>query len=305
MMKVFFDDHYVGAEYAFDTTRKASHIAEALEAGRVGGLEIAAPTDTDRTTADRHIRRVHTAEYVAAIRTGEDSGLAGTNGFEWDPGIWQMAIHSTGGVIAATEAALRDGVAGSLSSGLHHAKPENGDGYCTVNGLVVAASAHLERHPDHRVVIVDVDAHCGGGTAACLESAGLAGRVQHLDIYTSPFDRYQPVGPDDVLVRGGDTDDEYLADVGVLLDSIEWDQTDLVLYNAGMDPHPGISAAALGERERLMFDTAATHATSVAWVLAGGYTWAITMNELVDLHLLTAEAAVRSISSEPVAQLTF
>ena len=34
-MKVFFDKHYVGAEYAFDTTRKASHVAEALEAGEV------------------------------------------------------------------------------------------------------------------------------------------------------------------------------------------------------------------------------------------------------------------------------
>ena len=94
--------------------------------------------------------------------------------------------------------------------------------------------------------------------------------------------------------RGGDTDEEYLTDVAVLLDSIEWEQTDLVLYNAGMDPHPGISAAALAERERLMFDSAAAHATAVAWVLAGGYTWSITMDELVDLHLQTAQAAVRS-----------
>ena len=100
-----FDDQYVGAEYGFDTTRKARHIADALEAGRIAG------------------------------------------------------------VIAATEAAMRDGVGGSLSSGLHHAKPERGDGFCTVNELVVAASAHLERHCDHRIVIVDVDAHCGGGVA--------------------------------------------------------------------------------------------------------------------------------------------
>ena len=293
-MKVFFDQHYVGAEYAFDTTRKASHVAEALEAGRVDGIEMATPAGSHRAIAEQHIEQVHAAEYVDAIRTGADTALARTNGFDWDPGIWRMAVHSTAGVIAATEAAVRDGVGGSLSSGLHHAKPDNGEGFCTVNGLVVAASAHLERHPDDRVVIVDVDAHCGGGTAACLVSAGLTDRVQHLDIYTSSFDLYRPVGPDDVLVRGGDTDEEYLSDVAVLLNSIDWEQTDLVLYNAGMDPHPGISAEALAHRERLMFEQAVANDTPVAWVLAGGYTWGITMDELVDLHLLTVRAAIRS-----------
>ena len=99
-------------------------------------------------------------------------------------------------------------------------------------------------------------AHCGGGTAACLASAGLTDRVQHLDIYTSSFDLYRPVGPDDVLARGGDTDEEYLSDVAILLSSIDWEQADLVLYNAGMDPHPGISAEALAHRERLMFEQA-------------------------------------------------
>lgn len=134
----------------------------------------------------------------------------------------------------------------------------------------------------------------GGGTAACLEAAGLTDRVRHLDIYTSPFDRHQTVGTDDLLVRGGDTDEDYLTDMAVLLDAIEWEHTDLVLYNAGMDPHPGISAAALAQRERLMFATAAAHDTAVAWVLAGGYTWSISMDELVDLHLLTAAAAINS-----------
>ena len=28
-MEAFFDEHYVGAQYAFDTTRKARHIANA------------------------------------------------------------------------------------------------------------------------------------------------------------------------------------------------------------------------------------------------------------------------------------
>ena len=31
-------------------------------------------------------------------------------------------------------------VAGSLSSGLHHARADRGNGFCTFNGLVVASS---------------------------------------------------------------------------------------------------------------------------------------------------------------------
>ena len=54
-MKVFFDEHYVGAEYAFDTTRKASHVAEALEAGRVDGIEMATPSDSHRAISEQHI----------------------------------------------------------------------------------------------------------------------------------------------------------------------------------------------------------------------------------------------------------
>ncbi len=39
-----------------------------------------------------------------------------------------------------------------------------------------------------------------------------------------------------------------------------------------------------------MFEQAAANDTPVAWVLAGGYTWGISMDELVDLHLLTARS---------------
>ena len=45
--------------------------------------------------------------------------------------------------VAAGLAALQSGVAGSLSSGLHHARRERGDGYCTFNGLAIAAGEAL------------------------------------------------------------------------------------------------------------------------------------------------------------------
>jgi len=42
---------------------------------------------------------------------------------------------------------LGSGFAGSLSSGLHHARRAGGDGYCAVNGLALAVLTFLVSAP--------------------------------------------------------------------------------------------------------------------------------------------------------------
>ena len=74
-----------------------------------------------------------------------------------------MVCASNGGAVAAARAARAGGVAGSLSSGLHHAGRDRGAGFCTFNGLVLAARAALSEGAA-RVLVLDLDAHCGGGT---------------------------------------------------------------------------------------------------------------------------------------------
>ena len=246
------------------------------------------PTDAVAAAA-AGIHHLHAADYVEALRTGVDEYLAQSQGFDWCPGIWTMAVHTTAGLIAATDAALDDGVAGSLSSGLHHARPEQGAGFCTVNGLAVAAERLVANHK--RVVVLDLDAHCGGGTAAMLKDHDLLGSVRQFDLSTNTFDGYDDVRPDDrlVIVRRGD--DEYVAAVGDMLDQIDWAGTDIVLYNAGVDIHPQFSRLTVALRERMVFERAAAESTPVAWVLAGGYTTGMTMDELVDLHWQTLAAA--------------
>ena len=57
---------------------------------------------------------------------------------------------------------------------------------------------------------------------------------------------------------------------------------------------PGISALTLDRRERSVFTWIARHRVPTAWVLAGGYTTRMTMDELVHLHRLTIAAAARA-----------
>ena len=284
-MKVFYNEEYTAAAHVFDTTRISGEIAAAIDEGCAPGSEVVDPVDFV-DLAEELIEATHAPAYVEALRTGEPYDLARSQGFSWDEGIWDMAVNSTAGVLAAVDEALATGgSSGSLSSGLHHARHARGEGYCTVNGLAMAATRGTEL-VSGTVVILDLDAHCGGGTN---ELIGGDGRILHLDLSTSSFDSYSPDGDDELTVLHGPSDVEYLEHVHGYLGRIP-DDTGLVIYNAGMDPHPGVSAEGLAQRERLVAAWCARNSVPVAFVLAGGYTWGITMDELVDLHLHTVRA---------------
>ena len=82
---------------------------------------------------------------------------------------------------------------------------------------------------------------------------------------------------------------------------------DVVIYNAGVDPHQhcqigglsGITTAVLAEREQIVFDWARARRVPVAFVLAGGYLGSRLSEEvLVGLHRLTVATAA-SGNAEP------
>ena len=183
-MKLFYSPDYVRAEYAFDTTRKARWVAESLQADPIAGGEFVAP----EPVSEAALCELHDPAYVAAVRTGEPRALAESQGFRWDALLWPSVRASTGGAIAAAEVALREGCAGSLSSGLHHAWRYQGKGYCTFNGLALAAS-HALASGANSVLILDLDAHCGGGTHSLVAQEP---RIRHADIAVDPFDFYTP-----------------------------------------------------------------------------------------------------------------
>ena len=287
-LKVAYNPKYTIAEYGFDTTRKAKWIADELENEAVPNTELVDPA-AFINRAKELIDEIHSGEYVQALKTGSPSILATSQGFSWDKGIWEMAVNSTAGVIAATELALHEGAAGSLSSGLHHARHDSGSGFCTVNGLAVAAT-HAKTLVDGRIVILDFDAHCGGGTHSLIKDDG---QILHLDLSTNGFDSYEPVG-ENYLKIGNYPADNYLEQVDEILNRIP-SETDLLIYNAGMDPAPMISGETLQIREQRVATWAAERQIPAVFVLAGGYTWSMSQEELVELHLNTIEAFTQSL----------
>jgi acetoin utilization deacetylase AcuC-like enzyme len=211
----------------------------------------------------------------------------------WDPALWQAVTASNGGLCAAAEVALREGVSGSLSSGLHHARRGYGAGFCTFNGLALAALRAARS--GLRVLVLDLDAHCGGGTDSLV---GREPNVVQLDVATDAYDAYAPAPPH--ILATVRTAPAYLPTISNGLEALDAaGPFDLLLYNAGMDPHegsmgglPGITAAVLAEREALVFDWARRRGMPVAFCLAGGYVSSrLARDQLVALHRLTVAAA--------------
>ena len=283
---VEYSDDYVDTGEGFDTLSKASHVAELLEGDPRVELVEPTPATLSELTA------VHDPDYVDAVRTGTPEELATSNGLAWDDRLFTAVSSSTGGMRDAALTALVDGVSGTLSSGLHHARRDQGRGYATFNGLVVAARAALAAGA-HRVLILDLDAHAGGGTAELI--AGLDGVVQ-LDVSVYHYDTYCD-RPDAHLVVTGAS--EYLSTIEAELSDWQGGPVDLVLYNAGMDAHEraggvaGITTEVIRQREQMVFDWVDSIAAPIAFTLAGGYrSSGFDLHDVAALHRLTVDAAV-------------
>jgi acetoin utilization deacetylase AcuC-like enzyme len=295
MVRVYYSPGYVGSSHAFETTRKARWVADSLSESPVPGIELATPEPLTR----EQVAEVHDPDYVRAVETGCPRDLAESQGFAWDAGLWPMVLASNGGVVAAALAALQQGVAGSLSSGLHHARRERGAGFCTFNGLVIAARAALAAGAGP-VLLLDLDAHCGGGTAALIRDDP---RLWQIDVSVDDYDGYASSGRVrlDMVWQGAD----YLDAVRRALDEADrrGPPFGLCLYNAGMDPHEGcsqggmagITGEVLAARERLVFDWCGSRGLPIAFVLAGGYLGPrLDERRLVDLHRLTLSSAAEA-----------
>lgn len=261
MHKVFFSPEYTSASYSFATTRKADWIADSLGRKPIPGVELVEPSPLTEDV----VLGTHSREYVTSLRDGIEP-LASSQGFRWCLRMLPAVLSSNGGVLAAARAARESGVSGSLSSGLHHARAGAGMGFCTLNGLAIAAS-ELIRDGAASVVVLDLDAHGGGGTSSLISGNV---RIHHLDVAVDPFDLCE-----ETVDRSDATPREYLKAVMEALSSAP--KADVCLYNAGMDVHehdcgpPGFDHRLIAARESLVFSWARDSGTPIAYVLAGGY----------------------------------
>ena len=292
-MTIYYHSDYVAAAHVFATTRKPAWVYDDLMERPLFGLDWVEP----KTVTPAQLAAVHTLEYIEAVRTGTPFKLASGNGFPWEAGLWRAVTRSTGGVVEAGLDAWKSGRnTGSLSCGLHHARHDRGAAFCTFNGLALAAHTVLAAGAK-RVLILDLDAHGGGGTH---DIVGSIPEIVHVDIATCDFDRHPGKAPSSYdWVQSAKN---YLPTISRRLGEVlAAGPIDLCLYNAGVDCHendPGgglaaMSSELLRRREELVFGWGKKNQVPIAFVLAGGYVGEGHPQEaVVALHRQTVVAAL-------------
>ena len=278
--------------------RKFGLVADALRGA--ADIELVEPSAVEL----RDLARVHTAEYIEAIRTGEPRALAESQKFPWTPELFPSVCLTSGGCLAAARRALKDGASAALVSGFHHACADHGEGFCTFNGLAITADALLAAGEASRIAVLDMDLHYGNGTA---QLAATRPHMMQVSIYGNDYHANVPYR--DVTVRhhedganhhsfalpAGCDRSTMLAIMEDALPRIAAWKPEVLLYQAGADPYfeDPYSPLALNHddllaRDEAVFRFAKAAQIPVAWVLAGGYTTDI--SKVVRVHLNTFEA---------------
>ncbi|MBD2088615.1 histone deacetylase [Microcoleus sp. FACHB-1515] len=246
---------------------------------------------------------VHTPAYVQAYCQGMlDAKAQRRIGLPWSPALVHRTCIAVGGTILTAKLALEHGLACNTAGGTHHAFPDFGSGFCIFNDLAIAARVLQRLGLVQKVLIVDLDVHQGDGTAVIFAGDDSVFTFSmHCEVN---FPGTKQQSDLDVPLPEGMEDEAYLQTLDRYLpDLLSQVQPDLVLYDAGVDPHfddrlgkLALSDRGLFCRDMQVLTTCVQRGYPIACVIGGGY--ADDFEALVYRHSLLHRAA-RDVAAQP------
>lgn len=294
-MKIFYSDLFVlplPPEHRFPMAKYGLLRERVVELG-LGGDD---PMEVPPAAADAELTTVHHPDYVRKIQEGAlTQAEIRRMGFPWSPALVERSRRSVGGTLAASRAALDEGVGVNLSGGTHHAFPDRGEGYCVFNDVAVAARVMQREGRAERVAILDMDVHQGNGTAAAFRDDP---SVFTLSVHGANNYPFQKEASDlDLELPDGSGDGPFLAAVEEGLEAaLDGFGPDFALYLAGADPFEGdrlgrlaVTKEGLATRDRTVLTACRSRGIPVAVVMSGGY--APRIEDTVEIHLATVRIA--------------
>ena len=272
-MKVFYNKNQTAKtndSFSPSATKPKLVLAEWKKRFKIEVVDFAPMTRCD-------LYEAHNEEYIDGLLD-----LKISNGFgNHLPAIADSIPYTTGSFVAASLHAFETGeITASPTSGFHHACYSSGGGFCSVNGLMVAA-VKLIQAGANEVGIIDLDEHYGNGTDSIRRELELESKIPH---YT--------LGHEDVNRNNAD---DWLDALPYILKS-KFSEVDVILYQAGADPHIDdplggrLTTEQMRRRDRIVFEVASELGVGVAFNLAGGYQNPV--EKVVQLHINTMEEAI-------------
>lgn len=274
-MKVFFDERMV-VENNTSFSPSAGKPSKVMESwAKIVPIERMAVWPV----TSEELKKVHNPKYVDCIL---NCTIANGFGNKLQT-VADSLLWTNGSFVSAARYAwdTKENVV-SPTSGFHHACYNQAMGFCTFNGLILAAIILKEYglQPGRKIAIADIDMHYGNGTDQLILEHNLQGLINHFT-----FGHYHH-SPDKPL-KGN----EFLPMLPAIMDLLLKD-ADILFYQAGADPHVNdpyggsLTTEELKERDRIVFTAARDRCVPVVWNLAGGYQ--SDLRKVLDIHDNTA-----------------
>ncbi len=197
-------------------------------------------------------------------------------GLPFSPSLLRRALFAAGGTLAAALDALEVGLGLNLSGGTHHAFPNRAEGYSLFNDVAVAVAWLRREGFRGRVLVLDLDAHQGNGTAVFFQNDP---SVFTLSLHG---ERNYPLKKErsdlDVGLPDRTGDEAYLLALEGALERA-WDfRPEFVFYNAGVDVLKGdrfgrlaLSLEGVRRRDERVFRFVKALGVPLVVVMGGGY----------------------------------
>src|SRR5580704_4016796 len=246
-----------------------------------------------RAATEDEIALVHGREYIATAKREIAAGAQELSTGDTNVGrrSFDVAVRAVGGVLNAVDAVVTGKAANAFCAVRppgHHARPNQGMGFCIFNNIAIAARYAQRKHGIAKVLIADWDVHHGNGTQDTFYNDG---SVFFMSTHQSPW--YPGTGDANETGEGkgkgcivnfpfpaGSGREEIL---GVFRENLrraaDAFKPDLVMLSAGFDSREGdplgrfkLNDVDFADLTKIMLEIAGMHSGGrLVSVLEGGY----------------------------------
>ncbi|HKK60300.1 MAG TPA: histone deacetylase [Salinivirga sp.] len=295
MIQIFFDEKYhleLPPKHRFPMDKYRLTKAQLIYEGTFTESNFISP----KPATQKQLVAIHDQAYIDKLNSGNlTRHEIRRSGFPYSRDLVLREESITGGTIAATYAAMKEGVSFNLAGGTHHAYPDHAEGFCIYNDIAVAARDYLHKFPNNQILVVDLDVHQGNGTAHIFKDEP---RVFTLSVHGEKnYPMHKEQSDLDIPLSDTTTDRQYLEIVQEnLVELIDRVKPDFIYFQSGVDilvndklGKVSISMSACRERDMIVFETLYTKGIPTAVSMGGGY--ADRLRDIVEAHCNTFRVA--------------